>query len=340
MVGELEHQAFHDGLTNLPNRALFRERVGHALRRRSQAGTPLALLFIDLDDFKTVNDTLGHTVGDTLLAQVAQRLRGCLRSTDTPARFGGDEFAILVQDHADVRGAAQSVAARLLHLLDEPFDLAGTPFYLRCSIGIAVGGASADMSGGSAADTAAAALLRDADIAMYVAKASGKNRFELFTPDMAGMVEQDLDARQELAAALARDEFELHYQPIVALPSQEIHTVEALIRWRHPERGLLFPGQFLPQAERCRLLADLERWVIVAACQEAARWGDESAPAVSVNICPRHLARTWLVPTVRQALSVSGLPGHRLILEITEEALIADPATAEANLRACVELGV
>jgi diguanylate cyclase (GGDEF)-like protein len=357
---ELVYRASHDGLTRLPNRVSYAEALAAAIT----AGTPCAALFIDLDDFKTVNDTLGHAAGDALLTEVANRLRGCLRDTDLAARLGGDEFAVLVKDigrGGDITAAASAIASRLLDSLAEPFDLIGTPFYVRCSVGVAAhdSGATAirstpgdrhssgaDPAGhlrGTAVldvDDATATMLRNADIAMYMAKARGKNRFELFVPEMASVVASDLDARQELAAALSRDEFELHFQPILTTTTRQVRAVEALIRWRHPTRGLLLPGQFLPVAEHVRLLADIERWVIAAACREAATWSGDDAPSVTVNISPRHLSRTWLVPTVTRALAASGLPGHRLTLEITEEALIVDPVVAEANLRACVEMGV
>jgi len=344
---ELSYRASHDLLTGLPNRTSYCEALSAALA----AGLSSAALFIDLDDFKKVNDTLGHPAGDALLIQVAQQIRGCLRAGDLAARLGGDEFAILIQDREDVLAAGTAVAVRVLSVLEEPFDLAGTLFYARCSIGVAMGGQVVAV-GGSAANegpaelsrdevqAAMSNLLRDADIAMYVAKARGKNRFEVFASDMASVIARDADARQELAGALARDEFELHFQPIMTLPAQQVDTVEALIRWRHPRRGLLPPDEFLAHAEHSRLLADIDRWVIAAACGAAAAWPGERPPAVSINISPRHFSRSWLLPTIAHALAVNHLPGERLILEITEAALSIDPAGAEANLRACAELGV
>jgi diguanylate cyclase (GGDEF)-like protein len=344
---QLSYRASHDALTGLPNRSSYTDALGSAIA----SGAHCAALFIDLDDFKTVNDTLGHAAGDALLVQVASRIRGALAASDVAARLGGDEFAILIHDREDVLGAATTIAGRALAALEEPFDLGGTPLHVRCSIGVAVdglvvavGGSAATsprpLPGGDEVESATVALLRNADIAMYVAKTRGKNRFEVFAPEMASDVAQDLDVRQELASALTRNEFELYFQPIVALPSHEVRAVEALIRWHHPKRGLLPPGAFLPLAEQTRLLADIERWVIVTACREAAKWEGADAPAVTVNISPRHLSRRWLVPTVTHALTASGLPGNRLTLEITEEALIFDPAAAEANLRACVKMGV
>jgi diguanylate cyclase (GGDEF)-like protein len=327
---QLSYQSRHDALTALPNRTAFADALAERLPDRQ--GT-LAVLVIDLDDFKTVNDSLGHGAGDTLLAEVADRLGRCLRGPDVPARLGGDEFGVLLDGLAGVADA-EAVAARVLDAMDQPFLLGSGIFHVHSSIGIAVVEPDEEV-GLDRGET----LLRDADLAMYVAKARGKNRYEVFSEDMAAAIAEDRTIREEMSRALRRDELELHFQPIFSLVSGRVQLVEALVRWRHPRRGLLSPGAFLPQADRCGLLADIEQWVIAAACRAAAEWPDP-APVVSVNISPRHLARPWLVPAIAGALAESGLPGERLLVEITEESMVEDPVGAAENLRACSALGV
>lgn len=327
---KLGHRATHDALTDLPNRVLFTESLVEGLRMPEAA---VAALFIDIDDFKAVNDTLGHPAGDMLLIEVSARIRRCLRPTDVAARMGGDEFAVLLAPVAD--GDASRVAGLVLNALDEPFVLDGRLFNLHCSVGIAE--ARGDRN---RAVALANELLRDADIAMYVAKSRGKNRYVRFTPAIARAAMQERAIREQLSAALAGRELELHFQPIVSLDDGEVEMVESLIRWRHPERGLLGPGEFLPQAVRAGLMPDLERWVIGAACAAAATWDGPNPPAVTVNISPQHLHRSWLVPSVKQALAAAGLPGKQLIIEITEEAAVLEPAGAAHNLRECIGLGV
>lgn len=326
----LSHRANHDGLTGLPNRTLFQEVLVRALSHR---GPPVAVLFIDIDDFKVVNDSLGHSAGDQLLIEVADRLHRCIRSGDIAARMGGDEFAVSL-DGVDGDEAAV-IAKQILAALESPFRLDGRMFNLHCSVGIAQAAPVPER-----ASELAVALVRDADMAMYVAKTRGKNRYERFSVSMAEAVMHDRRTRDQLSGALARGELELFFQPIVALADGSVVTVESLVRWRHPQRGLLSPADFLPQAERVGLMPDIERWVIAAACQTAATWAGACPPAVAVNISPQHLARTWLVPVIRQALAQSGLPGERLVLEITEEFAVLEPAAAAANLRECVALGV
>jgi diguanylate cyclase (GGDEF)-like protein len=326
----LTHRANHDALTGLPNRTLFRDVLAGALSRPDHT---VAILFVDIDDFKIVNDALGHPAGDTLLIEVAKRLLTCLRPGDVAARMGGDEFAILL-DNVDPDEPV-AVAKRLLAALDEPFHLEHRLFNVHCSIGIAQAKANP-----TRAVELAAELIRDSDMAMYVAKTRGKNRYEWFTSAMAAAVTHDRGVRDQLSSALANGELELHYQPIVSLTDGSIVTVEALVRWQHPQRGLLMPCDFLPQAVKVGLMPDIERWVVAIACRDAVGWPGATPPAVAVNISPEHLARSWLVPVIKQALKKSGLPGERLVVEITEESAVLEPAAAAANLRECVALGV
>jgi diguanylate cyclase (GGDEF)-like protein/PAS domain S-box-containing protein len=330
---ELAHQAFHDSLTGLANKALFQDRVTHALTRAARLQNQLAVLFLDLDDFKTVNDSLGHTAGDALLVAVAERLRDCLRGTDTAARLGGDEFAVLVEgmtDKADVTGLAK----RIIAALKAPFIIAGRDMVVGTSIGIAF----------DETHTTTGQLLRNADIAMYTAKRGGKGRYEIFEGDMHTAAVDQLELRADLRRALDRRELTLEYQPIVALGTGQITGVEALVRWRHPDRGMLAPNAFIPIAEETGLISELGRQVLIEACVQARRWQQlrpQDPPlTMSVNLSPRQLLTDDLFSHIVEALTVSGLDPASLVLEITEGAMIHDTDTVVGRLTALKELGV
>jgi diguanylate cyclase (GGDEF)-like protein/PAS domain S-box-containing protein len=329
---QLAHQAFHDEITGLANRALFRDRVEHTLER-VRRGASLAVLFIDLDDFKTVNDTLGHEAGDRLIRVIAERIAQSARAVDTAARIGGDEFAVLVED-ANIDTATE-VGERLLERIGVPVDLDGRELLVTASIGIAFA------EGGSAisVDT----LLRDADVAMYAAKAGGKGVCRTFVDEMHGAVLERLELKRELQLALDREEFQLFYQPIVDLRTGRFVSLEALLRWQHPERGFVPPDQFIGLAEETGAIVPIGRWVLRRACEQAARLIGllgESAPNICVNLSARQLQRAELVADVVDSLQSSGLPPERLVLEITETAMMTDLEPALAKLRELRAIGV
>ncbi len=335
---ELERQAFHDSVTNLANRALFHDRVLHAIERQGRGQNTLSVLFMDLDDFKTINDSLGHAAGDGLLAQVGDRLRNTLRAADTAARLGGDEFAILLEDGGEGVQAAD-VADRIMQMLDEPFLLDGKEVFVRASVGIAVAGAS-DGDGEHAAET----LLRNADVAMYMAKEKGKARYQVFEPEMHDTALRRLELKADLQRALERREFILHYQPVIELETGRITGVEALIRWNHPQRGLVQPLDFIPLAEETGLIVPIGHWVL----KEATRFAVElqgSFPAdppfhMAVNLSARQLARPEIIDEVRASLEETGLAPQGLVLEITESMVMQDMELSIERLRQLKELGV
>ncbi len=329
---ELAHQAFHDELTGLANRALFQDRVAHALER-VRRGSSIALLFLDLDDFKTVNDTLGHQVGDRLIREIAGRISSNARSVDTAARLGGDEFALLIEDDCDVDPV--EVGKRLLDSINAPLIVDGSELRVTASIGIARAGAGAPVSVDD--------LLRNADLAMYSAKTNGKGTYRLFEPEMHAALLGRLDAKRELQLAIERDEFELFYQPIVELTSGAFVSLEALIRWRHPTRGLVLPDEFIPLAEETGAIVSIGRWAVKEACAEGARLvrlAGSAAPAVSVNISGRQLQEPRLVADILLALHETGLAPGKLILEITETVMIADLELALSRLHELSEHGI
>ncbi len=308
---QLREQAFHDPLTGLANRALYVDRLEHALGRRRHHTKGAAVLFLDLDDFKTVNDTLGHVEGDHLIRQVATRLTETLRPEDTAARLGGDEFALLLEDVDEDQ--AVSVANRVLAALDRPFDLSERPMRIGTTIGIAL--SSPDLP--TATD-----MLRAADIAMYAAKDDGKGRFRVFEPSMQHATAERMRLSVDLRGAVERGEFVLHYQPTVSLPSATVTGVEALVRWAHPVRGLVPPLEFIPLAERTGLIIPLGEWVLREACRQARIWQlarpNQPPLMMSVNLSGVQLRHPGLVATVSLALEDSGLPPELLTLEITE----------------------
>jgi diguanylate cyclase (GGDEF)-like protein len=328
------HQARHDPLTALPNRALLVERLQMELARAARRREPVFLLWLDLDDFKVVNDSLGHQAGDQLLLVVGERLRDCLRPGDTPARMGGDEFTVLLADVDGLQGAIR-VAERVGAELGVPFEVAGHQVVVRASIGVAQSVPGA---------TSVEELLRNADIAMYEAKKQGKGQYQVFSPGMDEAAWKRLELEAELRVALEQQQFEVYYQPILDLDSGAVSELEALVRWDHPTRGLLPPAEFIPLAEQTGLIVPLGQWVLGQACQQLAAWeaGDQHhlSLGLSVNLSARQLREPALPSQVAEALARSGLDPRRLTLEITETSMIDDPGTAEATLAALRELGV
>src|ERR687892_615120 len=328
---ELRHQAFHDHLTGLPNRTLFTERVAYALERQDRAQQSLAVLFVDLDDFKTINDSLGHPAGDQVLVTVAERVRRCIRPSDTVARLGGDEFGILLDDMSGPSDALIA-AERIIQALNAPAYLDGQEVSIRASVGITLD------THGEKAET----LLRNADVAMYMAKRRGKGRYQVFESSMHAEMVDRLEMTANLARAIEQHEFTLEYQPIVNLETRSIEGVEALVRWRHPTRGVLSPSEFIPLAEDTGLIVPLGLEVLREACIRAAGWQVPGhAPlAVSVNLSPKQLTDPNLVTEVDLALRASGLEPSCLILEMTEDVLMHETEAILHTLREVKALGV
>jgi diguanylate cyclase (GGDEF)-like protein len=329
---QLAHQALHDSLTGLPNRVLFLDRVEHALARRPRNSAPVAVLFLDLDDFKSVNDTLGHSMGDELLRATAERLRPLVRNSDTCARLGGDEFAIVLEEARSAE-SARIVAERMLGALRGTFSLGRQEVYVGASIGIAVAG-----DNDKAAD-----LLRNADLAMYMAKTGGKHRAVVFDPSMHAAVVRRVELQQDLRVAMARKEFVLQYQPIVALDTGRVAGLEALARWDHPTRGRIAPLEFIPIAEQTGAILEIGKWILSEACCACMGWSNgpsETGLSVTVNVSGYELREPTYVDHVREALARSGLPPHRLILEVTENILVGNDTVTIDRLRALKDLGV
>jgi diguanylate cyclase (GGDEF)-like protein len=328
---ELRHQALHDSLTGLPNRVLVLDRIDQMLARARRSHIPVAALFLDLDDFKDINDTLGHTVGDQLLASVGSRLARALRDGDTVGRLGGDEFVVLVEG-ASLAAGPEVVAQRLLDVLETPFEIAGneTPLLVTASIGVAVGDRVTPEE-----------LLRDADIALYRAKAGGKRRAVVFSPAMQVIVDSHRNLTLDLHRALEADQFFLLYQPTVDLATGAFTGVEALLRWRHPERGVVQPDDFIPALESSGLIVPVGQWVLEEACRQGARWHREGRRiSVSVNVSVRQLERDRIVDDIHGALISSGFDPSMLILELTETALMSDVAATVTRLGRVKALGV
>jgi diguanylate cyclase (GGDEF)-like protein len=330
----IRHQGLHDVLTGLPNRTLFEDRLTQALAAARRHRRTVAILFVDIDNFKRVNDMLGHAGGDELLREVARRLDTCIRSSDTLARFGGDEFAILLHE-ADGVMAARSVAQRVLEELEAPIAAGERELSMSASVGIALGGGY----GSGVPDE----LVRNADLAMYAAKEQGKARAELYAPQMYDAVRRRTEMISDLDRALARDEFVVHYQPIVALQDRRVAGVEALVRWNHPTQGLLSPAQFLPLAAETEQIAAISRIVLCKACVQARRWqaGDPALAqlTLSVNLASQQIKAHDLVPAVRAALEEAELAPMHLVLEVTEHVLVSDDNNVIAQLRSLKRLG-
>jgi diguanylate cyclase (GGDEF)-like protein/PAS domain S-box-containing protein len=331
---QLRHQAFHDALTGLSNRALFLDRVEHALARIRRSDSPIpAVAFIDLDDFKLVNDSLGHGAGDELLRAVADRLRSCLRSGDTPARLGGDEFAVLLEDAPDIQAVVE-VAERILDALHEPVALEGREVYARASIGIATRTGPA---------TTPDELLRNADLAMYAAKANGKGCIEMFEPAMHHRAVDRLAIRGELEKAVQQGDIDIAYQPIVRLDSGEVVGFEGLARWEHPERGFVSPAEFVPIAEDSGLIIPLGQRVMEMACEQLGTWAAANPAAewsMSVNLSAAQLLAPDLVADVQRATDNAGVQPQSLVLELTEPVLLSDSERVLRRLHRLKDLGV
>ena len=330
---QLRHQAFHDSLTGLPNRALFLDRLAHGVARTRRGHEPLAVVFIDLDDFKAVNDSLGHGAGDELLVAVAGRIRMTVREADTPARMGGDEFAILLEDAPTVEAARES-ANRVLEALRLPFRLQSQDIAIRASAGIAMY---------ESPEQSADELLRNADISMYSAKAQGKDRLVVYESAVHDAAIWRLQLRTDLQLALERDEFALVYQPVVDLETNAVLGVEALLRWQHPRRGMIGPTEFIPIAEETGLIVPIGRWVLERACLQARDWRearDGRGLDLSVNLSGRQIEDPDLVDDVRRALEKADLEPRRLTLELTESILMHDTERTIETLGRLRGLGV
>jgi diguanylate cyclase (GGDEF)-like protein/PAS domain S-box-containing protein len=310
---QLAHQAFHDSLTGLANRLLFADRVQHALDRGVRRQNLFAVLFVDLDDFKTVNDSLGHAAGDELLVAVARRIQSCMRPEDSCARLGGDEFAVMIENISAPDGA-EIVAKRMLEAMAEPLSIFGSEVTVQGSVGIALG----------TGEQTTSEIMRSADLAMYRAKGEGKGRYALYEPAMHEGVLERLALKADLQRAVVGEEFDVHYQPIVDLQSGAIAGVEALLRWRHPERGLVLPGQFIGLAEETGFILPLGRLVLQRACEQVAQWRRAGLRdlGVSVNISAKQLSSRHLPAEVTAALEASSLDPAALTLEITESVLL------------------
>ena len=322
---KLTHQAFHDSLTNLPNRAAFRIHLDHALN--ADADHRIAVLFLDLDDFKAVNDTLGHDIGDQLLAAVGARIASTLRPGDTVARLGGDEFAVLLKNMEDEQIALR-VADRITRQLVPPFAIGGKEISMHASIGIA-----GLVTGEEAADD----LVRNADVAMYIAKSKGKARYVEYEASLASAALERMELEYDLHTALSEKQFVVHYQPVVMLESGAVHSVEALVRWNHPRRGLLYPADFIGVAEQSGVIVELGRWVLQQAARDGRRWQVRypSTPAmqISVNVSGRQLQHPDLITEVMDAIDAAGLDPQSLILELTESVLMADTEPVARTLQ-------
>jgi diguanylate cyclase (GGDEF)-like protein/PAS domain S-box-containing protein len=330
----LHHQAFHDPLTGLANRALLSDRLEHALARQARAGGMLGVVLLDLDDFKSINDSLGHRAGDELLIMVADSLRACTREADTLARLGGDEFAILLEDLTGPEDASR-FAERLVSSMSSRFSFGDHSFPVSASIGIAL------VEGGAATLDD---VIRDADVAMYLTKSTAKGGFTVFEPGMHLAVKDRLRLKADLARALGTDELSLHYQPIIDLPTGEIVGVEALARWAHPELGMVAPDRFIPVAEESGLIVPLGLWVLETACRDVQGWQQEAgAPAplrLSVNVSGRQLEDPGFVDSVRRLLDHLAFDPKQLILEITETVLVAKAEESIEKLHGLKALGV
>jgi diguanylate cyclase (GGDEF)-like protein len=329
---QLEHQAYHDPLTELANRSLFANQVKDALETRTNE---LAVLFIDVDDFKTVNDSLGHEAGDKLLISVATRLLDCVRPSDVVARLGGDEFAVLVEDRVDAQSTAVDVTRRIMAAFDRPVSTGEQSASVHVSIGI-----STTHQSGRRSDE----LIRDADVAMYQAKAAGKQRYEIFDPPMRNAVLKRHGLKEELRTAIEQGELTVQYQPIVELRTGDVVSAEALVRWKHPGRGQLPPAEFVPLAEETGLIVAVGQFVMQEACKQAERWQKTRTGSnpigIHVNLSAVELQDPWLTDRVTAAITRSGLAPEQLVLEVTESVLVEDADSIMATMQQLRKVGV
>lgn len=328
----LEMMAHYDSLTGLPNRKLFIDRLSRAVIQARRHQRLVGLMFLDVDSFKDVNDTLGHEVGDLLLQQLAIRLQGCSRAEDTVARLSGDEFTVIIPEMRSPTDAAVA-ANRILEALKQPLTPGGHELYISASIGICVWPTDGEDAG---------ALIRNADIAMYRAKVQGRNRLEFYATELGMHAVRRLELEQDLRRALERSELRLHYQPIVSIRGAEVSSMEALVRWQHPKHGLLSPGQFLWCAEETGLIESIGRWVLEESCREAVAWARAMVdpPSVSVNLAARQLGRPGFAEEVEDVLDRTGLQPGRLVLEISEGTVMDDTMKSAGILRDLKALGV
>ena len=323
-----QYLAYHDSLTGLGNRLLFKEQLDEALKDVSVTPHPLAVLFLDLDGFKAVNDTLGHSVGDLLLKSIAAKLRDLLPSTDRIARLGGDEFAILQISSAQPISSTQ-IAERIIEIVSQPHDIDGHDVTVGASIGVAIA---------RPGEISTENLLKSADLAMYSAKSEGRGTYRIFDPQMDAMVQTRRSLERDMRTALAQGGFELYYQPLVNLQTKRVTAFEALMRWNHKERGAVPPSEFIPVAEDMGLIVQLGEWALRHACMEAVAWPDDIR--VCVNLSPLQFSKGNLVSTVVSALASSGLPASRMELEITESVLLEKSERNIAILNQLRKLGV
>ncbi|MEW8524015.1 MAG: EAL domain-containing protein [Candidatus Thiodiazotropha endolucinida] len=329
---QINFLAHHDALTRLPNRALFRERFDHALMHARRENASIALLFLDLDRFKTVNDTLGHPVGDQVLLEVSKRMNQIIRASDTLARLGGDEFVLLLEEKTDAQHAAV-VARKLIDLFSRPMIIGEHELVVTASIGITL-----YPNDGDDPDK----LIRHADRAMYEAKQQGRNTYRFFTQALTEGALERLMMENDLRRAVARNELILHYQPIVNLETRQLQGIEALVRWQHPEQGLIAPGLFIELAEEIGIIDEIGQWVLRAACTQLARWDRDGfkVPRISVNLSVQQIDREGLITMVSEELNSSGLSPERLELEVTESMLIRNPELSRTVLSELRTLGV
>jgi diguanylate cyclase (GGDEF)-like protein len=329
----INFQAYHDLLTNLPNRALLRDRLSLAISQAKREDEMLAVMFLDLDRFKNINDSLGHVVGDELLQQVSTRLKSCVREGDTLARFGGDEFTLLLPKITRGKEDVSSIAEKINDVLKDPFVIDNNELYVSASIGISIyprDGTNMDL------------LIKHADIAMYHVKDTGKNNYKFYSDDMTTPYFQNLSLETGIHKALDNDEFHLMYQPQINLKTGEIVGVEALLRWDHPEHGMITPAEFVPFAEETGMIVEIGHWVLRNACAELRRWRDAGLPEIrmSINMSARQLAEKAIVKHISNILKDYGIPGHCLEIEITENTIMSDMDSVIQKLKALSKKGV